>query len=58
MKEQNSQPISNKQQLMFLASAIILAGICANYSSLGPQSSHILVARFAARDLLDGILKM
>jgi hypothetical protein len=57
MEEQNSQPISNRQQLLFLASAIILAGICANYSTLGPHSSHILVARFAARDLLDSILK-
>lgn len=57
MEEQNTQPLSTREQLLFLASSIILAGICSNYSTLGPSSSHILVARCAAKDLLDSILK-
>ncbi len=56
MEEQNTKPISNREQLLFLASSIILAGICSNYSTIGPSSSHILVARCAAKDLLDSIL--
>ena len=57
MEEQNTKHISNREQLLFLASSIILAGICSNYSTIGPSSSHILVARCAAKDLLDSILK-
>ena len=57
MEEQNTKPISHRDQLLFLAASIILAGICSNYSTLGPSASHILVARCAARDILDSILK-
>lgn len=57
MEEHNTQPLSTRDQLLFLASSIILAGICSNYSTLGPSSSHILVARCAAKDLLDSIQK-
>ena len=57
MEEQITQSLSTRDQLLFLAASLILAGICSNYSTLGPSSSHILVARCAAKDLLDSILK-
>ena len=55
--EDQTTIILNKEQLLFLASSIILAGICSNYSTLGPSSSHILAARCAAQSLLDSISK-
>lgn len=41
---------------MVITSAIILAGIVSNYSSVGPSFSHIIVAKGAAKDILDNIL--
>ena len=47
----------DRKQLLFLASAIIVAGIASNYSTVCPSTSHGIVARSVARDLLDSVLK-
>lgn len=56
MKRQNN--ISQREQLLAICSAIILAGLASNYTSSGATSSNIIVARYAARELIDGILEM
>ena len=48
--------ITHKEQLLVITSAIILAGIVSNYTTVGPSSTHIIVAKCAARDLLANIL--
>ena len=48
--------ITQREQLLVITSAIILAGIVSNYSSVGPSFSHIIVAKGAAKDILDSIL--
>ena len=48
--------ITPREQLWIITTAIILAGITANYSTVSPSSSHIIVARGAARDILASIL--
>lgn len=57
MKQQNDN-ISQREQLLAITSAIILAGMVANCTSLGPGESKILVARLSAKELLNSILKM
>ena len=57
MEEKNITIYLNKEQLIYLASAIILAGIASNYSTVSPSTSHALVAKCAAEDLLNRILK-
>ena len=57
MEEQTTIIILNKEQLFTVTAAIILAGIVSNYSSVGPSSSHILVAKGAAKELIDRIQK-
>lgn len=47
----------NREQLLFIAAVIILAGIASNYSTVSPSTSHALVAKCAAEDLLNRILK-
>ncbi len=56
MKKENNN-ISQREQLMAITSAIILAGMVANCTSLGPSDNKILVARLTARDLLNSILE-
>ena len=56
MKQQNDN-ISQREQLLAITSAIILAGMVANCTSLGPGDNKILVARITARDLLNSILE-
>lgn len=48
--------ITPREQLWIITTAIILAGITANYSTVSPSSSHIIVAKVAARDILATIL--
>jgi hypothetical protein len=48
--------ITPREQLWIITTAIILAGITANYSTVSPSSSHIIVAKVAARDILSSIL--
>ena len=54
MEEEKS--ITPREQLLVITSAIILAGIVSNYTTAGPSFTHIIVAKGAARDLLDNIL--
>ena len=54
MEEENT--ITQREQLLVITSAIILAGIVSNYSSVGPSFSHIIAAKGAARDILESIL--
>ena len=53
---EEEKTITPREQLWIITSAIILAGITANYSTVSPSSSHILVAKVTARDLLANIL--
>ena len=55
--EEQTTIILDKDQLLFLASAIILAGIASNYSTVSPTTTHLLVAQGLAQSLLDSILK-
>ena len=57
MEAQTTIIVLNKEQLLVFTAAIILAGIVSNYSTLGPSSSHILVAKGAAKELIDRIQK-
>ena len=53
---EEEKPITPREQLWIITSAIILAGIVSNYSSVGPSFSHIIAAKGAARDILESIL--
>ncbi len=56
MEQQNLTISFDREQLLFIASVIILAGIASNYSTVSPSSSHAIVARSVAEDLLNSIL--
>ena len=56
MEQQNLTISFDREQLLFIASVIILAGIASNYSTVSPSSSHAIVARRVAEDLLKSIL--
>lgn len=56
MEQQNFTIHFDREQLLFFASVIILAGIASNYSTVSPSSSHGIVARSVAEDLLNSIL--
>ena len=53
---EEEKTITPREQLLVITSAIILAGIVSNYTTVGPNFTHIIVAKGAARDLLDNIL--
>ena len=58
MEEKHLTISFDKEQLIYLASAIIVAGISSNYKTSAPSSSsHAIVAKGVAKDLLDSILK-
>ena len=57
MEEQTSIIILTSEQLLILTTAIIVAGMAANYSTIRPSSSHAIVAIAVAQDLMDRILK-
>ena len=57
MEEKNITIYLNREQLLFIAAVIILAGIASNYSTVCPSTTHAIVARSAAEDLLNRILK-
>ena len=57
MEEKNLTIHFDREQLLFIASALIVAGIASNYSTVSPSTSHALVAKCAAEDLLNRILK-
>ena len=54
--EDNGLPTFMESDKIY-ASAIIVAGIASNYSTVCPSTSHGIVARSVARDLLDSVLK-
>ena len=53
---EEEKTITPREQLWIITSAIILSGIVSNYSTVSPSFSHIIVAKGAARDILDSIL--
>ena len=53
---EESKTISTRDQLMILATAIILGGIASNYSITYPSSSHLCMAKGLAKELLNSIL--
>ena len=55
--ENQTTIILTREQLLVITSAVILAGIASNYSTVSPSSSHALVAVSVAEILLDQILK-
>ena len=55
--EEQTTIILTKEQLLILCSAIIIAGMASNYSTVSPTSTHLLVAQGLAQSLLDSILK-
>lgn len=57
MEEQKTIIIIDKESLLFLASAIILAGMASNYSTRYPSETHALVAQGVAKFLLTCIQK-
>ena len=54
MKKENN--ISQREQLLAITSAIILAGLVSNYTSSGASETNIIIARCTARKLLTSIL--
>ena len=57
MEEQNTQPLSTREQLFLIMTAIIVAGIASNYSTTCPSTSHIYVAKGVVRDIFKIVLK-
>ena len=55
--EEQTTIILNKEQLLILCSAIIIAGIASNYSTVSPTNTLLLVAQGLAQSLLDSIPK-
>ena len=53
---EEEKTITPREQLLVITSAIILAGIVSNYSSVGPNTTHIIVANVTAKNLLANIL--
>ena len=50
---EQEKPITPREQLWIITSAIILAGLASNYSTTSPS---IILARGYAKELLDNIL--
>ncbi len=57
MEEQNTQPLSSREQLFLIMTTILVAGMAANYSTACPSTSHIYIAKGVARDILKIVLK-
>ena len=55
MEEQNLTIRFDREQLFFLASVIIVAGIASNYSTVSPSSFHGILARSLAQSILDDV---
>ncbi len=53
MTYMEDKTITQREQLFIITTAIILAGLAANYSTTRPS---IILARGYARDILDNIL--
>ena len=57
MEDQKTIIIIDKESLLFLASAIILAGMASNYTTRYPSETHALVANGVANKLMEIVLK-
>ena len=55
--EEQTTIILDKEQLLILCSAIIIAGMASNYSTGSPSTTHLLVAQSLAQSLLAPIQK-
>ena len=55
MEEQNITIRFDREQLLFLASVIIVAGIASNYSTVSPSSFHGILAQSLAQSILDDV---
>lgn len=49
--------IIDKEVLLFIASAIIVAGIASNYGTISPSKTHVLIAKGVAKSLMEIIYK-
>lgn len=57
MEDKKTIIIIDKEALLFLASAIILAGMASNYSTRYPSETHALIANGVANKLMEIIHK-
>ena len=57
MEEQKPRTLSEREQLLLIMTAIIVAGMASNYSTVSPTSSHIYVATGVAKDILKIVLQ-
>jgi hypothetical protein len=57
MEEQKTIIVIDKESLLFLASAIIVAGMASNYSTICPSETHALIAQGLAKHLMEKIYK-
>ena len=55
MEEQNITIRFDREQLLFLASVLIVAGIASNYSTVSPSAFHGILAQSLAQSLLDSV---
>lgn len=53
---EENKTITTREQLLVITSAIILAGMAANYSTVSPSSIHSIIARALAEELLENLL--
>ena len=54
--EENPIIISERERLLILTTAIIVAGIASNYSTICPSESHVCIARSLARTIVNYFL--
>jgi hypothetical protein len=57
MEDQKTIIVIDKETLLFLASAIIVAGMASNYSTVCPSETHALIANGVAEKLMEIIRK-
>ena len=57
MEDQKTIIVIDKETLLFLASAIIVAGMASNYSTVCPSETHAIVANSVAKKLMEIIRK-
>ena len=51
--EENPIIISERERLLILSTAIIVAGIASNYSTICPSESHVCIARSLAKIIVN-----
>lgn len=53
---EEEKTITPREQLLVITTAIIMAGMAANYSTVSLSFTHSIIAKGLARDLLNSIL--